>query len=160
MQTIRPFQTRLVRSMGSPPRGCSPSTAIAVAVGARESDLLRVFRAVASLMVEGLLEAWNITTRSPWRSTVLGTRHETGRLRASGVSKRQLIDSHGTRSRMKSLSRSQTAFIGGSAALDAAGSTSVGMSAVLSAGTPCRLRTGGIPFVLARKEGMRGCRAR
>ena len=55
---------------------------------------------------------------------------------------------------MKSLSRSQTAFIGGSAALDAAGSTSVGMSAVLSAGTPCRLREGAIPVVRAPEEWM------
>ena len=149
-----------MRSMGRPPRGCSPPTAVAVPAGARESDLLRVFRAEASLMVEGLLEAWNIMPRSPWRSTVLGTRDDLGRLRASEVSKQQRIDSHGTRSRMKSLSRSQTVFIGGSAALDAAGSTSVGMSAVLSAGTPCRLRMGGIPVVRAPKEWMRGCRAR
>ena len=111
-------------------------------------------------MVEGLLEAWNIMPRSPWRSTVLGTRDDLGRLRASEVSKQQRIDSHGTRLRMKSLSRSQTVFIGGSAALDAAGSTSVGMSAVLSVGAPCLLRTGAIAVVRAPKEWMRGCRAR
>ena len=58
-----------------------PATAIAVPAGARKSDLLRVFRTEASLMVEGLLTAWNIMPRPPWRSTVLGRRDDLGRLR-------------------------------------------------------------------------------
>lgn len=107
-------------------------------------------------MVKGLLEAWDIAPRSRGRSTVLGTRDDSGRLRASEGSKQQRIDSHGTRTRMKSLSRSQTAFIGGSAVLDAAGAKSVGMSAVLSAGARCPLHTGAIPVVRAHK---RGCAA-
>lgn len=41
-----------------------PAAAIAVPPGARECDLVRVFRAKASLLVGGVIEAWNIMPRS------------------------------------------------------------------------------------------------